>query len=112
MPWAVNVDGTSIRLEDLKLANVLAVLDGKTTPTSEVIMQLIGSPLSDFPTAIKIASECAKLAGQDDPQAWVDGYLDKSWIDFTKLFVEVEDDLPYEVRDGVPPEGDDGSTVG
>ena len=62
--------------------------------------------LANFPRAVKIATECAKQAKVEDPQAWVDAYLERSWLDFTKLFVEVEDDLPTHIDDdGVPTEG-------
>ncbi len=115
MPWAVQVEDTQVRLNDLTLAAILRVLDGEDM-TEQVVLQLLAQPLSNFPRAVKIAEEAAKTTKVTDPDQWVAGYLDRSWLDFTKLFVEVEDDLPSTVftdDDGnvSPTEGDAGPTA-
>ena len=109
MPWAANIEGTEVRLTDLRLSALLEIVEDGAD-TEAVVTQLIVAPLNDFPRAVKVAEACAKQAGVPDPQAWVTAQLDKSWLDFTKVFVEVEDDLPSVVVDGNPPLAD-GSSI-
>lgn len=110
MPWAFRAGETEIRLNDLTLASILRIL-GDDANTEKVVVQMLSSPVSDFPTAVKIAQECARQAGIENPEQYVDGLMDKTWLDFTNLFVMVDDDLPGSVTDGTPPAGDDGSTA-
>ena len=106
--WAVNIDGINVRLKDLSLAAVLRVLDGENT--AETVAALWLQPLNDFPRAVKIVEECAKVAGVADPSGWVTARMDESWVKFMDLFVNVPDDQPSVVTDGIPPVGDAGST--
>ena len=106
LAWAVDVNGTNVRLKDLPLSTVLRIVEGEDTGAT--MMQLLAQPLADFAVAVKIADECAKFAGIDDRDKWLDDRLAGPWLDFTKLFVQVEDDLPTVVVDGVPPVGADG----
>lgn len=110
MPWAFRAGETDVRLNDLSLAAILRIL-GDDANTEKVVVQMLSSPVSDFPTAVKIAEECAKRAGIDNPEQWVADLMDKSWLEFTNLFVLVDDDLPGSVTDGTPQTGDDGSTA-
>lgn len=105
--WAVDVQGTKVNLKDLPLDAVIRIMDG--FETGDTMVALLASPLSSFPRAVKIAEECGKVAGA--PDKWVDEQLEKPWMEFTQLFVQVDDDLPAVVTDGVPPVGADGSTA-
>lgn len=113
MAWAFRAGETDVRLNDLSLAAILRILEGEgdDANTEEVVVQLLASPVSHFGRAVKIAQECAQQAGVADPEAFVAELMDKSWLDFTNLFVAVDDDLPVTVVDGTPPVGDDGSTA-
>jgi hypothetical protein len=104
--WAMMVEGKTVLLKDLPLAAVIRIVDG--FDTGDTMIALLAQPLSDIPRAVKIAEECAKVAGV--PESWVSDQLEQSWMEFTKLFVQVDDDLPAVVMDGIPPVGDAGST--
>lgn len=106
--WAFTVGEAQVRLNDLSLAAILRILEGDDN-TEAMVVQLLSSPVSDFGRAVKIAEECAKQAGVDDPAAFVEKCLEGSWLDFTNLFVQVDDDLPETVTDGNPPVEADGS---
>ena len=110
MPWAFRAGETEVRLNDLTLASILRIL-GEDANTEKVVVQMLTSPVSDFPTAIKIAEECSRQAGIEDPEGHVAALMEKPWLDFTNLFVMVDDDLPGSVTDGTPQTGDDGSTA-
>lgn len=106
MSWACDIDGTRVQLHDIKLGTVLTLIT-EETPTEEVVIQLYAQPLNNFNLAIRIAEVCAGIAGVDDPAGWVAAYMDRGWVEFTELFVQVEDDLPTVVEDGIPPVGAD-----
>lgn len=107
--WAVAVNDQTVMLKDLPLNAILRIVEGEDTGAT--MLQLLAQPLSDFGVAVKIVEECAKHAGVADSAGWVAEQMDRSWLDFTKLFVQVDDDLPSLVVDGIP-KVDGGSTLG
>jgi hypothetical protein len=98
----VKVNDQEIRLADLPLRAVLAIQadspkDKNDRPVwtgSEIVIALQVAPLADPGLAIKVAEQCAVVAGVADPAAWVEERLAESWLAFSELFVDVQPDLP------------------
>jgi len=91
--WAVNVGGKQMQVRDLPIR----VLDeiGRDTETNWHVFLLI--PYADLRVAERIIMACADKLGVDKPDP--DSLTGRTVIEF---FVEVAEDLPEVLENGVP----------
>lgn len=107
MALGCNINGRTVRFDDLTPAAWEAVEDGSGVSWSEVYV----APLRKLSAALLVTAECVKVAepGHADPVARANE-LGKTLRELSELFVEVEEDLPHTFKDGVPKAEDEAST--
>jgi hypothetical protein len=99
MVWAVRVADREFQVRDLPVG-VLADI-AKKTETSWLLVQ--AAPLMDANCGLMVLEAVCVALGVDMPQ----GLTGRTILDF---FEQVDDDLPVEFNDGIPPEWVDHST--
>ena len=101
MALGCNINGRTVRFDDLTPAAWMAVQDGSTSDWSEVYV----APLRDLNAALLLVAECVKVAEPDcpDPAAKANE-LGSSLRALSDMFIEVDEDLPHTFQDGVPKE--------
>lgn len=107
MALGCNINGRTVRFDDLTPAAWMQVQDGSKSDWSEVYV----APLRDLNAALLLTAECVKVAEPDCPDPLVRANeLGGTLRELSELFVEVEEDLPHTFQDGVPKAEADPST--
>jgi hypothetical protein len=102
--WQVTVQGPVVRLDDLPLA----AWERVTETTGQQWVDCYYKPLADLTTARLLLAEACQHAGIDAAKV-----LDNVTVPaLLAMFEQADDDLPVEVADGIPQEGDGSTTAG
>lgn len=102
--WQVTVAGQVVRLDDLPLA----AWERVTEATGQPWIECYYKPLADLATARLLLAEACQHAGVDAASI-----LDNVTVPgLLALFEQADDDLPVEVTDGIPQQGDGSTTAG
>jgi hypothetical protein len=106
MPWTFQVGDQQIRL-DTFTGRDFGELAGVGDDTMEIVNGLLVTPLANWQLATRVAKLCARKAGIENPDKYIDDLLDEEpFHEFGKRFQEIEDDLPEMFDEhGVPTEG-------
>ena len=94
----------TVRFDDLTPAAWMRVDAGSSLDWSDVYL----APLRNLTAGILVLEECVKVAEPDAEPVARAGELAPTLRALSELVIEVEDDMPTEVRDGVPTVGVDG----
>lgn len=99
MALGCNINGRTVRFDDLTPAAWEAVEDGSGVSWSEVYV----APLRKLSAALLLVAECVKVAEPDCPDPTVKANeLGSSLRALSDMFIEVDEDLPHTFQDGVP----------
>ena len=108
MPWGAKIGSKTVRFDDLSPQAWIRVDAESASSWAEVYT----APLKDPAACLIVLEECVRLVEPSADAVTRVQELTPRMRDLAELLVEVDDDLPDTAVDGVPPRGDDGSTVG
>lgn len=93
MVWAVKIDGSQMQVRDLPIATL-----NKIAKAADVSWAyIVAMPFGDLNAAERVLFECAKALGVPTPEPST--LTARTILDF---FVQVDDDLPELLENGVP----------